>query len=262
MRRLSLILALMLVATASPVLAQDGEGGDTGASGSNEMDRTTFRWTVLRDLSGWRRDEARELLAEQKTTFGKTTDYTVADALILAQERKLDKAVTALREAVEADTDDPSAPYFLGEVLSWKKNEGAEEQWRTAKKRAKAILENDKKNPWALFWQGAALIRLGDYQMAEGKLKKALANGSDPAMTEFQLGLARMYREKWGTAREAFDRCIEADGGYAHAYYYRGRVWEKLGNTEKMLLDMDRFLALAPDAREANAARSILRSGG
>ena len=81
-------------------------------------------------------------------------------------------------------------------------------------------------------------------------------------MAEFQFGLTQMYLKKWDPARQAFTRCLEVDSGFSHAYYFRGRVWQELGKTEEMLLDMDRFLTLAPDAREANAAKSILRAGG
>ncbi len=243
---------------AGPIFGQDG-----GDQGSGESTQASFHQTVYRDLAAWRHTKAKEMLEEQKATHGKSAGYDVAWAVMLAQERKLDKAIQKLTRASRKDKADPSAPYFLGEIQSWKKESAsATEAWKQARDRAKAILKKDKKNGWAMFWHGSALIRLGNYSKAEGRLKKAIKNGADRAMGEYQLGLAQMYQEKWDPARGAFSRCLEADSGFSHAYYFRGRVWQKLGKTEEMLLDMNRFLTLAPDAREANAAKSILRAGG
>jgi len=55
---------------------------------------------------------------------------------------------------------------------------------------------------------------------------------------------------------------LQADAAFAHAYYYRGRVWRELKRTDEMLRDMDHFLKLAPDAPESGIARSLLRAGG
>ena len=61
----------------------------------------------------------------------------------------------------------------------------------------------------------------------------------DPAMTHYQIALAQTYQKKWNEAKTAFDHCLEADNGFAHAYYYRARVFKELGNTEQMLIDLD-----------------------
>lgn len=260
MKMSPITLAALVVCclVAGPVCAQDG--GDQNA---NEATEPTFHQTVLQDLAAWRHTEAKELMEANKSTHGKSTGYDVAWAVMLAEERKLDKAIQQLTKASRKNPTDPSAPYFLGEIHSWKKEiEPANEAWKLSRDRAKAMLKEDKKNGWASYWQGAALIRLGEYSKAVGQVRKALKNGADRAMSEYQMGLALMYQEKWDPARKAFDRCLEADSGFSHAYYYRGRVWQELGKTEEMLLDMDRFLTLAPDAREANAAKSILRAGG
>ncbi len=255
---------VMLSLTTAPLWAQRDGGQRAGEDESGgEMTEESFSQTVNRALAAWRHDEARTLMEEKRAKYGKSTGYYVAWALMLAQERKLDTATTKLDTATKENPLDPSAPYFLGEIQSWqKKKDPATEAWKQARDRAKAILKEDKKNGWALYWQGAAQIRLGQYAEAKEVLKKALKYGADRAMTEFQLGLALMYLERWDDARKAFNKCLKADSAFSHAYYYRGRVWQKLKKTEEMLLDMDRFLQLAPDAREANAAKSILRAGG
>jgi len=227
------------------------------------MTEKSFHEIVLLDLAAWRHDDARTLMEDHRGKYGKSTGYDVAWALMLAQERKLETATSKLDTATQENSLDPSAPFFLGEIQSWLKNkDAADKAWKQARDRAKAILKEDKKNGWAFYWQGAAQIRLGQYAEAKDVLKKALKYDADRAMTEFQLGLVQMYMERWDDARKAFDKCLKADSAFSHAYYYRGQVWQKLRKTEEMLLDMDRFLQLAPDAREANAAKSILRAGG
>lgn len=262
-RSITIAVLVLCCLTTAPLWAQRGGGqraGDDEPAG--EMTEASFRQTVYRDLAAWRHASARTMLEEQQETYGKSAGYDVAWAIMLAQERKLDQAATKLDTATGENPSDPSAPYFLGEIRSWQKNDAAADAWLQARDRAKAILEEDDKNGWAWYWHGSALIRLREYSEAEGRLKNALNNGADEAMAEFQLGLALMYQEKWDSARTAFDRCLEVDSAFSHAYYFRGRVWQELGKTEEMLLDMDRFLQLAPDAREANAAHSILRAGG
>ena len=266
MRKRTIIAAalVMLSLTTAPLWAQRNGGqraGDEDLTG--ELNEKSFREMVILDLAAWRHENARALMEDQRGKFGKSTGYDVAWALMLAQERKLETAITKLDTATKENSLDPSAPYFLGEIQSWqKKKEPADEAWKQARDRAKAILKEDKKNGWAFYWQGAAQIRLGQYAEAKDVLKKALKYDADRAMTEFQLGLALMYMERWDDARKAFDKCLKADAAFSHAYYYRGRVWQKLRKTEELLLDMDRFLTLAPDAREASAAKSILRAGG
>lgn len=250
----ALVIACLV---APPAVAQGDEG-----QGTDTVEEPSFHETVLQDLAAWRHTEAKESMKANKKTHGKSTGFEIGWAVMLAEERKLDKAVRLLKKITDKNPTDASAPYFLGEIYSWRKEaEPADEAWKKARDRAKTLLTEDPQNGWASYWLGAAFIRLGEYSKAVGKIRKGLKNGTNRSMSEYQLGLALMYQEKWESARNAFDQCLEADSGFSHAYYYRGRVWQKLGKTEEMLLDMDRFLALAPDAREANAAKSILRAG-
>ena len=182
------------ITMAALILCCLGTNPIDAQSGGQQSSDGTSHQNVYRDLAAWRHIEAREMLEEQKATAGKSAGSDVAWAVMLAQERKLDQAIQQLTKASRKDARDPSAPYFLGEVQSWKKeNAAATKAWRQARDRARAILSEDRKNGWAMYWQGAALIRLGEYSKAEAQLKKALKNGADKAMGEYQLGLAQMY---------------------------------------------------------------------
>ncbi|MGH9363252.1 MAG: tetratricopeptide repeat protein, partial [Thermoanaerobaculia bacterium] len=63
-----------------------------------------------------------------------------------------------------------------------------------------------------------------------------------------------------GAAVEQLDRAIAMDSGLAYAYYYRGLAAEKLGRKDLLINDLERFLALAPNAPEAERAKAILRA--
>ena len=218
---------------------------------------------VQPDLAAWRHAKARQTLEEQKQQYQGSPYYDAAWGYLLAQERQFDQAMTALDAASKADPKDPVAPYLLGEVQSWKGGSDAAKQgWEKARDRAQIIVNANPNDSRAQYWLGASLVRLGQFDSARNHLGKALEKGFKPAMTEYQIGLTFTYQRNWAAARDAFNRTLDADSGLAHAYYYRGRVWKELGKTEEMLLDMDRFLKLAPDAREANAARSLLNAGG
>jgi len=59
-------------------------------------------------------------------------------------------------------------------------------------------------------------------------------------------------------AVDAFDRVEQTDRRFAHLYFYRALAWNQLGKKDKMLIDMDQFLKLAPNAPEADQARAFL----
>ena len=109
---------------------------------------------------------------------------------------------------------------------------------------------------------GAVLLKLGQIKDAGKYLEKARKSGFSPAQTYFQIGLYESAQKKWKEALKAFNHCLEEDEGFAHAYYYRARIFGKLGKKSEMLVDLDRFLKLAPDAREAGAAKALLNNGG
>jgi len=272
-------LILIVLLMASPGLSQRG-GEDTDRAPDQPAEETpptedsepepepvdppqVVADGALKDLSAWRADAARSRLEQHRPDIGNTIPFKTAWSYLLATEQKLDEATTSLQTATQGDTADPVAPYLLGEVRSWKNQQDAARQaWRKAKTRAQAQLAESPDNARANYWLGATLNRLGEFGNARNHLAKALEKDFSPAMTNYQIGLTWIYEQKWNNAVASFNSCLEADNGFAHAYYYRARAYKALGNTEQMLVDLGRFLDLAPDAREATAARSMLRAGG
>lgn len=269
------ILILLLIFSSGITCAQRG-GDDTNRPSDEPAEEPTtddpeptaqpskvFSDGVIKDLSAWRHAAARTELEKNRAEIGDTPAFLTAWSYLLATELKLDEAVVSLQTAVGDDSGDPVACFLLGEVRSWKnqRNE-AKQAWQMARDRATAQLAENPDDSRARYWLGASQTRLGNFETAKNNLTRALEAGFSPAMTNYEIGLTETYQKKWGQAKAAFDRCLQADSGFAHAYYYRARIYKELGNTEQMLIDLDRFLTLAPDAREANAARSLLRAGG
>jgi Tfp pilus assembly protein PilF len=81
-------------------------------------------------------------------------------------------------------------------------------------------------------------------------------------MTNYQIGFGYLYEKQWQKAKDALDKVVAADPKYAHAHYYRGLAWDKLGRKDNMLIDMDTFVKLAPDSPEASKAQALLAASG
>ena len=99
---------------------------------------------------------------------------------------------------------------------------------------------------------GAALVALlGD----EGETAEFAPAG------EFLLGEGYRLRAADGDEQRAFEqfaRSIELHPDYAAAYGGRGRLYARRGEREHALEDLERFVALAPTAREAPFARQAI----
>lgn len=266
-----LSLALTLTGTAS---AQRNASESTRSSQQNPENSAvsdapspetakSLQSSALAGLSAWRHAAVREELEAGRDDFGTTFEFKTAWAYLLAEEKKLDTAIDQLIQVTAADTNDPVAPYYLGEIYSWKrKTTAAREAWEDSKKRSHTVLQKTPEDPEANYWMGAVQLKLGKISESWKYLQKAEKAKFSPALTNLQIGLYYSAGKQWKEAKRAFDRCIEADSGFAHAYYYRARVEGKLGKSSEMLADFDRFIKLAPDAREASVARALLDNAG
>jgi tetratricopeptide (TPR) repeat protein len=81
-------------------------------------------------------------------------------------------------------------------------------------------------------------------------------------MVQHQIGLSYLFDQQWGPARQAFDAAIEDEASFAPSYYWRAMAWDKLGRKDNMLIDLDQFVKLAPDAPDAGKAKAVLSSAG
>jgi tetratricopeptide (TPR) repeat protein len=196
-----------------------------------------------------------------RDTLGRFLDQADANAYVamaygrvLEQEKKYGDAEGRLRKASELAPKDPAPFVYLGEIYLRQRREGdANNAFRQAVEMAQA-----KGGAEAAYYLGIAQQRLKQFDAAVSTLQGARAPA--PALIPYQIGLTRAFQENWSAAAEQLSRAIEMDSGLAYAYYYRGLTQEKLGRKDLLIADMERFVALAPDAPEAERARAILRA--
>ena len=250
---LSTITALIVCCVAAlPMTAQE-------AAAAPPETASTFADGVIVRLSGWNMSASRAALDEKKGAYGDTVAYKTAVGLFEAQDGKLDQAVKTLDAAAKADPADPAPEFYRGLALYWKKDSGGSATaWKNANTRAKNIVAKQGKDARALFYLGASQVYLKQYGPARDNLEKARSNGFDAVMVDYYTGLSYAFEQNWQKAKESLDRVLAKDERFAYAYFYRGMVWDKLGRKDNMLVDMDQFVKLAPDAPDAGKARALL----
>jgi tetratricopeptide (TPR) repeat protein len=110
-------------------------------------------------------------------------------------------------------------------------------------------------------------IGLSGQQLADGDTDAALqsadrATGMDGSLPEahYQRGLVLARREDWRAAAEAFDRAGALNPALAYAHYYGGLMQYRSGRPDRMAIQFEQFLKLAPDAPERPEVMQIMRT--
>jgi len=224
---------------------------------------------AIAKLAAWENVEARNILEENTAKFGKTPEYQTAWALLEIQEgaggdaAKANKALNNLGQTTKKQDADAAASFWQGEVLYQKnKRQEADAAWKSAAAKAEKAVKTNPQDATAQFYYGASLIRAKQYSQAREALKKASTGGFDEAMVSHQMGLSYLFQENWQEAKKSFNQGLNAEPRFAPMYFWRAMAWEKLGRKDNMLVDLDQFLKLAPNAPEASKAKAILTSAG
>lgn len=212
-----------------------------------------------RKLDAFLTSEARVALDPIASQAASNVDVAVALGRLLEQERKYDESASVLRKAADAAPSDPRTPLWLGEtLLRARKTADADVSFRKAADLAAAAVAARPDDAGALLVRGTALSRLRQYDDAIAALEKARALNGGTAETLYQMGSTRAFQQRWSDAVGLLTEAVGKESGFALAYYYRGLAQEKLGRKDLMILDMDRFVKLAPGAPEADRARALL----
>jgi tetratricopeptide (TPR) repeat protein len=170
------------------------------------------------------------------------------------QEKNYGEAEARLKKAAEMAPGDPAPLVYLGEVYLRQRRDG--EASAAFSKAAEAA--QTKGGAEAAYYLGIAQQRLKQYDAAVATFQGARA--PQPALIPYQIGVTRAFQESWQAAAEQLSRAIDMDSGLAYAYYYRGLAEEKVGRKDLLINDLERFVALAPDAPEADRARAIVQA--
>lgn len=207
--------------------------------------------------------KAYDTAAARGLLVGASTDSSVhlkvAEGRVLEQEAKYADAIQRLSTAATEASSDPAPLVFLGEAYLRTDNAAsANDAFARAEQRARAILAEAPADAEALYHLGVAQQRQKKFTEALATLDKARAESPRDAMIHYQIGATQAFQRNWTAAIDALTRAIEIDPGIAYAYYYRGLAAGQAGRKDLLVNDLDRFLAMAPNAPEAEQARRLL----
>ena len=247
-------LPMILRLAPAPTLAQQESAQPPSRS---KAERIADR--AVGSLAGWKIKAAENLLSNNEKELAPTPEYKTALGYLRAIQGDAEQGITLLQEASRAKPNDPAPEYYLGEVQYWRQNpDAASSAWRSARGRAKTLVDANSADAYAQYYLGASQARLKQFGPARKALEAAREGGFDPTLVDYQLGLSYVLEEKWQDAVTAFDAVAASDPKFAHLYFYRGLAWEKLGRKDKWLNDWSSFVGLAPAAPEAAVAQTML----
>lgn len=182
---------------------------------------------------------------------------------LLEQEKKYDEALTQLRTASALAPASAEVQIWIGEVLMRQKKQGdADAAFQRAidlmtPKVAADLAGTDYDSR---YWLGLAQQRRRLFDPAAAAFGKCLEIRPDDLMATYQLGLTRAFQGKWVDAVALLTKSLDRDSGIAYAYFYRALAEDKLGKKDLLVLDMQRFLTLAPNAPEAERAQAVVNA--
>lgn len=210
-------------------------------------------------LDAFQTKEARAALEPVAGQAASSADVAIAMGRLLEQEKKYAESEAVLRKAAAAVPADARVPLWLGEtLLRARKTADADASFRKAVELSDAALAARPEDGGALLVRGTALSRLRRYDEAMNALGRARELDGGSSETLYQMGSTRAFQQRWADAVALLTQSLEKDTGKALAYYYRGLAQEKLGRKDLMVVDLDRFVKLAPSAPEADRARALL----
>ncbi len=148
---------------------------------------------------------------------------------------------------------------YLGDAhLRAERSEEARQAFEQAVQRAEAGLSSAPEDAKLLLALGIARQRLRQLPEATAALEKARALNPGSIEATYQLGLTKALARDYGAAVDLLTEAVERNSEIAYAYYYRALAAEKVDRKDLLINDLNRFLALAPDAPDAPRARRLL----
>ena len=169
----------------------------------------------------------------------------------LFESGKVQEAIDSIR----AQPDAPQDQIYLRALAHRKLNQNDE-----AKESFGALAGAGDDSPWkSIGTSGTALID-GNLDEAEPAAKKAVEMDANSPQAHYQLGLVESARGKQAEAAEAFAKAAALDPQMAYAHYEAGMAYYKVKRVDRMAVSFENFLKLAPNAPEAPAVKSIMKT--
>jgi tetratricopeptide (TPR) repeat protein len=114
-----------------------------------------------------------------------------------------------------------------------------------------------------LAWRTTAELLLATLNNDPDALERARRAAVDVAThpyVQYELGISYASQNDFAPAARAFDAAIEADPALSYAYYQAALAYERLNRNDLVVIRLDMFVRLAPNAPERRQAESILRT--
>jgi len=177
--------------------------------------------------------------------------YKKAQQSELAGKNK--EAIDQLKQAITEYPNFMMAYNDLG-VLYMKANDlnKADEALKTALK-----ISPDSANP--LLNHGIVLALMGKFDLAVADLELALKQKDQSAKGHFYLGQALANLRRFGEAEQHLTRAVALGGDeMKDAHRFLGIIYLQRGEREKGVTELETYLKLAPNAKEADQIRQII----
>jgi tetratricopeptide (TPR) repeat protein len=123
--------------------------------------------------------------------------------------------------------------------------------------RLAALPEGD---PWRLIGDSGQQLLQNNLDGALQAAQASVAGADSLPEAHYQLGLVLAKRQDWGAAAQAFDRAAELNPALAYAYYYGGLAHYRSNRPDRMAIQFDQFLKLAPEAPERGEVQQIMKT--
>jgi tetratricopeptide (TPR) repeat protein len=146
--------------------------------------------------------------------------------------------------------------------LAWAQSPGMElykqGKYAEAASALSAEVRKSPENKELLTHLGLARIQTGDPGGALEPLKKAISLDDNYAEAHFGVGFANYKMKKIGEAIPELEKATKLAPHHAYTHYYLGMAYNQTDRKDLSIHHLRTFVALAPDAPEAPAVRSIL----
>ena len=160
------------------------------------------------------------------------------------------------QQVIDATTDE-AAPDTIYMAAQSRQKLGASEEARDTYGQLAARPEADV---WHFIGLSGQHLLYDQADAALAAAQQAAEMAGDLSAAQYQIGLVLAKRRDWPAAAEAFDRAAELDQSHAYAHYFGGLMHYQSGRPDRMAIQFEQFLKLAPDAPERPEVLQIMRT--
>lgn len=169
------------------------------------------------------------------------------------EQNDTSKAIEMFKQTLIADPNNAEACLNLGILYSG-------DNMDLALQYLNKSLSSDPYNDLAFYAKGKLLQDKGIWKEAIKNYESALENNSDHRFAYYNLAFCLGEINENEKAIEKLDRLIELDNEYANAYWMRGFLKEKSGNSAGAIKDYEICSKLDPENKKVNEQLKVLKS--